>query len=108
VLFLERCRKTLYGVPNALVLFGKQLKKLRLSRKLSQERLAELCNYQTNEIGRIERAERTVSFEGLMRISYGLSMPPAELFKSIPTLKHLPKKGEYKGVKKRNAKKETK
>ena len=44
-------------VPNALVLFGEQLKKLRLSRDLSQERLAELCGYQTNEIGRIERAQ---------------------------------------------------
>ena len=105
---LEKCRKILYGVPNALILFGRQLRKLRQRRDLSQERLAELCGYETNQIGRIERAERTVSFEGLMRISYGLSMPPAELFKSIPTLKHLPKKGEYKGVKKGNAKKETK
>ena len=99
VWFLETCRKTLYGVPNALVLFGKQLKKLRLSRDLSQERLAELCGYETNEIGRIERAERTASFEGIMRIAYGLQMPPAELFKLIPTPKRLPKKGEYKGKK---------
>ena len=98
--FLETCRKTLYGVPNALVLFGEQLKKLRLSRDLSQERLAELCGYQTNEIGRIERAERTVSFEGIMRISFGLSMPPAELFKLIPTAKRLPRKGQYSGKKK--------
>jgi transcriptional regulator with XRE-family HTH domain len=100
VWFLEDCRKTLYGVPNALVLFGKQLKKLRLSRNLSQERLAELCDYQTNQIGRIERAERTVSFEGIMRISYGLSMPPAELFKLIPAARRLPRKGQYSGQKK--------
>jgi len=92
---LEECRKTLYGVPNALVLFGRQLKKLRLSRRLSQEKLAELCDYQTNHIGRIERGERTVSFEGVMRISYGLSMPPADLFKLIPAMKRLPRKGEY-------------
>ena len=90
-------------VPNALVLFGQQLKKLRLSRDLSQERLAELCGYETNEIGRIERAERTVSFEGIMRIAYGLQMPPAQLYKPIPTPKRLPKKGEYKGVKKKAA-----
>jgi transcriptional regulator with XRE-family HTH domain len=94
---LETCRKALYGVPNALVLFGKQLKKLRLSRDLSQERLAELCGYETNEIGRIERAERTASFEGIMRIACGLQVPPSELFKLIPTPKRLPKKGEYKG-----------
>lgn len=93
--YLESCRKTLYGVPNALVLFGKQLRKLRLSRNLSQERLAELCGYETNQIGRIERGERTVSFEGIIRIGYGLSMPPAELFKLIPTPKRLPRKGEF-------------
>jgi transcriptional regulator with XRE-family HTH domain len=95
-----------YSVPSALVLFGKQLKKLRLSRDLSQERLSELCGYETNEIGRIERAERTVSFEGLMRISYGLSMPPAELFKLIPTAKRLPRKGQYSGKKKSSTAKE--
>jgi hypothetical protein len=30
-------------------------------------------------------------------------MPPADLFKLIPTPRRLPKKGEYKGVKKRAA-----
>lgn len=104
--FLEKCRKILYGVPNALILFGRQLKNLRLSRDLSQESLAELSGYETNEIGRIERAERTVSFEGIMRIAYGLQMPPAQLYKLIPTPKRLPKKGEYKGVKKQRRKKE--
>ena len=103
--YLEKCRKTLYGVPNALVLFGKQLRKLRESRNLSQERLAELCGYETNQIGRIERAERTVSFEGIMRISFGLSMPPAELFKLIPTVKRLPRKGQYSGQKTSGTKK---
>ncbi|HET9282802.1 MAG TPA: helix-turn-helix transcriptional regulator [Candidatus Angelobacter sp.] len=82
-------------MSNALVLFGKQLRKLRESRELSQEKLAELCGFQTNQIGRIERAERTVSFEGIMRISYGLSISPAELFKLIPAAKRLPRKGEF-------------
>jgi transcriptional regulator with XRE-family HTH domain len=90
-------------VPNALVLFGEQLKKLRENRRLSQEKLAELCGYQTNHIGRIERGERTVSFEGVMRISYGLSMPPAVLFKLIPTIKRLPRKGEYNKRKSKKA-----
>jgi len=100
---LEKCRKILYGVPNALILFGEQLKKLRLSRDLSQERLAELSGFETNEIGRIERAERTVSFEGVMRIAYGLQMPPAQLYHLIPTPKRRPKKGEYTDVKKKAA-----
>ncbi len=82
-------------MPNALVLFGRQLRALREGKGISQEKLAELCDFHSNQIGRIERGERTVSFEGIMRISYGLSMPPAELFKLIPTAKRLPKKGEY-------------
>jgi len=74
---------------------------LREDRNLSQERLAELCDFQTNQIGRIERAERSVSFEGVMRIAYGLQVSPAELYKLIPAPKRLPRKGEYKGVKER-------
>jgi hypothetical protein len=41
--------------------------------------------------------------EGIMRIAYGLQMPPAQFYKLIPTPKRLPKKGEYKGVKKKAA-----
>lgn len=82
-------------MPSALVLFGKQVRKLRIERHLSQEKLAELCGYHRNQIGRIERAEQTVSFEGLLRLSYGLSVSPAELFKLVPMAKRLPRKAEY-------------
>jgi transcriptional regulator with XRE-family HTH domain len=82
-------------VPSALVLFGRQLRALREGKGISQEKLAELCDFHTNQISRIERAQRTVSFEGLIRLSYGLSLPPAEFFKLIPAAKRLPRKGEY-------------
>ena len=88
-------RKTLLRVLNALVLFGKQLRKLRESRNISQERLAEKCGYETNTVGRIERGERSVSFEGIMRLSYGLSIPPAQFFKLVPAAKRLPQRGEF-------------
>jgi transcriptional regulator with XRE-family HTH domain len=88
-----------------MVLFGRQLRVLREAKGFSQEKLAELCDYHRNQIGRIERGEQTASFEGIMRISFGLSMPPAELFKLIPAAKRLPRKGEYsaKGPKKEPA-----
>ena len=77
---------------SALVLFGKQVRRLRIERHLSQEKLAEMCNFHRNQIGRIERAEQTVSFEGLLRLSYGLAVAPSEIFKLIPTQKRLPSK----------------
>lgn len=82
----------LYGVPSALVLFGKQVRRLRIERRLSQEKLAEMCDFHRNQIGRIERAEQTVSFDGLLQLSHGLAVPPSEIFKLVPTQKRLPPK----------------
>lgn len=93
-----------YSVPSALVLFGKQLKKLRKSRDLSQERLGELCDFNRQYIGRIERGERVISFEYMMRIAFILKVR-AELYKQIPVPNHMPKKGEYKGQKESGTKK---
>jgi transcriptional regulator with XRE-family HTH domain len=86
-------------VPNALVLFGKKLKKLREARHLSQERLAELCDFNRLYVGRIERGERIISFEFMMRIAYVLKVRPSELFSEIPVPSRMPKKGEFKGQK---------
>jgi transcriptional regulator with XRE-family HTH domain len=91
-------------VPSALVLFGKQLKKLREARNLSQERLGELCDFNRQYIGRIERGERVISFEYMMSIAYNLKVRPSELYKQIPIPNRMPKKGEYKGQKKSGTK----
>ncbi len=93
-------------MPSALVLFGRQLRKLRESRGLSQEELTELCNFQRHYIGRIERAERAISFEYMMRIAFALAVRPAEFYKLIPIPKRPPKKGQYKGEQKRGSRKE--
>jgi DNA-binding XRE family transcriptional regulator len=94
-----------YSVPSALVLFGSQLKRLREARDLSQEGLGELCNFERQYIGRIERGERVISFEGMMRIAFILQVRPADLYKQIPVPNRMPKKGEYKGQKKSGTKK---
>jgi transcriptional regulator with XRE-family HTH domain len=83
-----------YGVPSALVLFGKQVRKLRIERRLSQEKLAEMCDFHRNQIGRIERAEQSVSFDGLLQLSHGLSVPPSEILKLVPMQKRLPAKNK--------------
>jgi transcriptional regulator with XRE-family HTH domain len=86
-------------VPSALVLFGKQLKNLRLRRHFSQERLGELCNFNRHYIGRIERGERVISFEYMMRIAFVLKVRPFELYKLLPVPDRMPRKGEFKGQK---------
>ncbi len=73
-------------MPSALVLFGKQVKKLRLDRKLSQEKLAEMCGTHRNFVSTIERAKKAIGFIYILKLSVGLKVPPAELFKLIPRL----------------------
>jgi transcriptional regulator with XRE-family HTH domain len=92
-------------VPSALVLFGRQLKKWREARDLSQESLGELCNFNRQYVGRIERGERVISFEAMMRFAFILKVRPAEFYKLMPVPDHMPKKGEYKGQKKSGTKK---
>lgn len=79
-------------MPSAKVLFGKQLRILRLERHLSQEKLAEMCGFHRNQIGRIERAEQTVSFDGVLQLSHGLVVKPMDLWQLVPVQKKLPPK----------------
>jgi len=51
-----------------------------------------MCDFHRNQIGRIERAEQTVSFDGMLQLSHGLGVPPSELFKLVPVQKRLPLK----------------
>jgi transcriptional regulator with XRE-family HTH domain len=63
-----------------LVRFGKQLRKLRMDKKLSQEMLANDANIPINQIGRIERAEISTSLSTLYKISIALDVPIQSLF----------------------------
>jgi transcriptional regulator with XRE-family HTH domain len=89
----------------------KQLENARLStdgyRSKNWEEFSrrELCNFERQYVGRIERGERVISFEGMMRIAFNLQVTPAELYKQIPVPNRMPKKGEYKGQKKSGTKK---
>lgn len=80
-------------MPSAKDLFGEQLKTLRLARDLSQEKLSEMCDFHRTHVGRLERAERTVTFDAIQRLSFALQVLPRELLKNQPIPgKLLPKK----------------
>lgn len=55
----------------------------RKQKKLSQEKLAELCDLHPVYIGQIERGEKNASLESILRISKGLGISPALLFEEM-------------------------
>ncbi len=71
-------------MPSASVLFGRQVRRLRIERRLSQEKLAELCAVHRNYIGRVERAETNIKFDSIIKLSAGLKVRPDRLFKLVP------------------------
>jgi transcriptional regulator with XRE-family HTH domain len=64
-------------------LFGKRLRELRVQRKLSQEKLAELADLHRNYVGGIERGERNVALVNIVKLARALAVRPAKLIETI-------------------------
>ncbi len=67
---------------DALELFASNLRRHRMARGLTQERLAELAGLHMTDIGRVERAERDPGVRTIARIAAGLELPLAALFET--------------------------
>jgi transcriptional regulator with XRE-family HTH domain len=80
---------------------GAQVRRLRLERKLSQERLAELAGLNYKYIGRIELAKADPGADVLVRLARALSVPVGELFDTITPKDAVPYRlspGDVEGV----------
>ena len=66
-----------------LTKFGKNLRTIRLSKKLSQERLAELISVDRTYIGMIERGEKSISLVYLVRLMDVLHINANDLFRGL-------------------------
>ena len=62
-----------------LLMFGKNVQKIRKIRHLSQEQLAELAGVHRTYIGMIERAEKNITLCNIERIAKGLNVPIIDL-----------------------------
>lgn len=68
---------------NLLKVLGDRLKLRRQEMGYSQEKLAELAGLHPTHIGRIERAEKTVTIKSLYKIVKILGLSMEELFKNF-------------------------
>lgn len=69
--------------PAVLRPLGTQLRRLRLERQLSQERLAELAGLHYKYIGKVELAKADPGADVLVRLAKALAVPVGELFETI-------------------------
>jgi transcriptional regulator with XRE-family HTH domain len=68
--------------PDLLAL-GREVRRLREERDLTQEELADRSGLHPNYIGRIERGESNVGVKALFKLARGLRVKPATLLEEI-------------------------
>lgn len=66
-----------------LFAFGQTVRRIRLSRGISQEAFADLCNLHRTYISDIELGKRNVSLENICKIANALNMKVSELFAEV-------------------------
>ncbi|WP_458124732.1 helix-turn-helix domain-containing protein [Paenibacillus sp. Z3-2] len=69
-------------------LVGEKIRELRTEKELSQEKLGELAELNSNYIGQIERGEKSISVYTLKKVANGLSLSLEELFRKIDPASH--------------------
>lgn len=68
-----------------LAAFGKRVRKLREKRGMSQEELAFQSGLHRTYIGFVERAERSITLENILKLARGLKVSLSTLFRGLKT-----------------------
>ena len=67
--------------PKKLV--GVRIRELRLAKGVSQEALADQAGLHRTYMGSVERGERNISLENIVRIAHALRVPPSILLETL-------------------------
>lgn len=74
-----RCMKEKIKPISARQVFARNVRSIRLGRRLSQEALADLAGLHRTYVGSVERGERNVSIDNIERLSQALGVSPSSL-----------------------------
>ena len=65
--------------------FGERVRARRLELGLSQEAAAVRCGIHWTQLGKVERGQRSLRLETIVKIAGGLGIDPGELVGGLPT-----------------------
>ena len=68
---------------NIFMSFGQTIRKIRLSKGISQEKLADMCELHRTYISDIELGKRNVSLENIEKLSVALNLKISQLFEEV-------------------------
>jgi len=64
--------------------FGERVRERRLEQGLSQEAAAVRCGIHWTQLGKVERGQRSLRLETIVKIAAGLDVDPGELVRALP------------------------
>lgn len=64
--------------------FGERVRQRRLELELSQEAAAVRCGIHWTQLGKVERGQRSLRLETIVKIAAGLDVDPGELVRELP------------------------
>jgi transcriptional regulator with XRE-family HTH domain len=68
---------------NGIIAFGKTVRRIRKSRNLTMEELANIAEIEVSQIYRIENAVRNVRLSTVFTVAKALGIHPQELFADV-------------------------
>lgn len=64
--------------------FGERVRNRRVALGLSQEVAAVRCGIHWTQLGKVERGQRSLRLETIVKIAHGLTVDPGELVADLP------------------------